>query len=163
MNKLKRSDIWVWSALLLMLCLGDNSQAGERVRELKGNKLQDCGTDPASLSLNAEKRLDQAGAASYTLILENYVGDIWVFVRDDTESLVITADGEEMRFKPRDIFCYRKQRYAKELTYYDIGEGALKKIAAAKKVDIKITCVNFTLKRCFNKGNFEKLREFIAK
>ncbi len=163
MHKRKRINIWVWLALLSMLCLGDSSRAGERVRELKGNKLQDCSTDPASFSLNAEKRLDQAGLASYTLILENYVGDIWVFVRDDIESLVITADGEELRFKPRDILCYRKQRYAKELTYYDIGEETLKKIAAAKRVDIEIVCVNFTLKRCFNKGNFKKLREFITK
>ncbi len=134
----------------------------DEVRKMKESKLVECSADPASLSFYIEERQGEEGKV-YTLILENYVGNCWVFVRDDTESLVITAAGEETGLKPRGSFSYRKRGHAKELTYYDINIAILNQLAAAEKVDLKIVCENFTLKRCFNKDNFKKLLEFMGR
>lgn len=80
------------------------------------------------------------------------------------ESLVVMADGRELKFKGTGSLNTRKERggLISEYAMYQVSPGDLRAIASARQVKVKAIGRNGIVERDFAPPNFERFRKFVA-
>lgn len=79
------------------------------------------------------------------------------------ETLVILADGQELKFSGSGSLNSRKERKDEvtERAIYPVGGQQLRTIAAAQSVKVSVLGRNGIVQRDFNAANFQKFRDFV--
>ena len=118
-----------------------------------------------NLVVNVERTVE--GASDHYELFARWTGETRVDVLPG-ESLVITADGQEFKFKVlesgiyRDFSCDPRCIYD-DRAYYSATAGQIQAIANAKQVTVRLIGSKQTVERVFNELNFERFREFVRK
>ena len=81
------------------------------------------------------------------------------------QSLLLTVDGKQMRFSGMGSVDPKKGPNGTlfEVALYQVAAGDLKAIAAATKVEVVIVGSNRNVQREFQKANFDRFAEFVAR
>jgi len=119
-----------------------------------------------NLALNVEKTI-RGDNASYELFA-HYAGQQRVQIRAG-ESLVLTVDGQPLRFQvrdedvDRDMFCPESGPCTyDERAYYPATPDQIRAIANAETVTVELIGAARTLAAEFNELNFERYRSFVS-
>lgn len=120
---------------------------------------------PGNLTLNVERTIE--GSVDRYELFARWTGEARVDVQSG-ESLVITADHQEFKFKVlesgiyRDFQCEPRCIYD-DRAYYPATADQIRAIANAKRVTVRLVGSKQTVERDFNESNFERFRGFLAK
>jgi hypothetical protein len=119
-----------------------------------------------TLVLNVEQTL-RGDSASYELFA-HYTGQQRVHVQAGA-SLLLTADGQPLRFRTRDeniardMFCPQAGPCIyDDRAYYPATAEQIRAIAAARAVLVELVGAARTVDAEFNELNFERFRAFVA-
>jgi len=120
---------------------------------------------PGNLTLNVERTVE--GSVDRYELFARWTGEARVDVQSG-ESLVISADGTEFKFKVlesgiyRDFQCEPRCIYD-DRAYYPATADQVRSMANAKQVTVRLIGSKLTVEREFDEANFERFREFLTK
>ncbi len=170
---MKKHFIQIASLILLAGCASHPPEVGthydplgNRTDLMSENLLDTSGPPREMVWLNASRIFKGYNESLYYLEVEymarNEVGFLEI---PSGETLIITADGETMRFDGRGSANMRKpfkKELVREDAIYPVTKKALNKIAFAKEVKVQIKGDKGLIQREFAKDNSERFRKFVT-
>ncbi len=139
--------------------------SGERTDVLNDNFLESP-TDPPreEVMLNAAKVFNQGGRYSYYLeVYYQALEEAGYLDIPPGNTLTLVVDGREMAFGGLGSVNSREVKYGTvlEMAIYETSAYALRTVASAKSVTVKIRGANGLIVREFKPQNFDKYRAFV--